>query len=221
MIFFFGNFSGTNGGVQWFLPPLFVILTLLSNGLIVGPTSWLLLTAAAGFAAWQVRLHGFWPTMRRFFLTGWQGGTGNAQQRGAAQQGAAQHAAPQRRQTRQQRFEEVAGVVQSLPMEDFVTRDDLQCCSLHELREKLRQRGVKEVGLERNEAVERVLAADGGTTSSASCSICCEDYTSGEVLRRLPCKHKFHLECIDRWFLSSTDYSRPVACPMCNAPLLS
>lgn len=141
-------------------------------------------------------------------------------------------------------------------MEDFVTKDDLQRCSLHELREKLRQRGVKEVGLERNEAVERVLAADGGTTSrwvhssysivrsivcmgpmvcfmnlmadmerlcgcSASCSICCEDYTSGEVLRRLPCKHKFHLECIDRWFLSSTDYSRPVACPMCNAPLLN
>ncbi len=46
-----------------------------------------------------------------------------------------------------------------------MTRDDLQRCSLHELREKLRQRGVKEVGLERNEAVERVLAADGGTTS--------------------------------------------------------
>lgn len=50
-------------------------------------------------------------------------------------------------------------------MENFVTRDDLQRCSLLELREKLRQRGVKEVGLERSEAVERVLAANGGTTS--------------------------------------------------------
>ena len=55
---------------------------------------------------------------------------------------------------------------------------------------------------------------------SAACSICCEDYASGEVVRRLRCAHKFHLECIDRWFLSSTDYSRPVACPVCNAPIL-
>ncbi len=115
--------------------------------------------------AMQVRLNGLWPTIRRCFLTGWQGGTGNALHRGAAQQGPARQAAPERRQTRQQRFQDVARVVQSLPMEEFVTRDDLQRCSLHELREKLRQRGVKEVGLERNEAVERVLAADGGTTS--------------------------------------------------------
>jgi hypothetical protein len=26
-------------------------------------------------------------------------------------------------------------------------------------------------------------------------------------------------ECIDRWLLSSTDYSRPAACPICNQPL--
>ena len=30
---------------------------------------------------------------------------------------------------------------------------------------------------------------------------------------------RFHLPCIDRWLLSSTDYSRPPACPMCNAEL--
>jgi hypothetical protein len=42
---------------------------------------------------------------------------------------------------------------------------------------------------------------------------------AGDVLRALPCGHRYHLECVDRWFLSSTDYSRPAACPMCNAPL--
>ena len=38
-----------------------------------------------------------------------------------------------------------------------------------------------------------------------------------DVLRVLRCGHRFHLECIDRWLLSSTDYSRPPACPICNA----
>ncbi|PNH09681.1 hypothetical protein TSOC_003693 [Tetrabaena socialis] len=40
------------------------------------------------------------------------------------------------------------------------------------------------------------------------------------VLRVLRCGHRFHVECVDKWFLSSTDYSRVPACPLCNAPLL-
>ena len=40
-----------------------------------------------------------------------------------------------------------------------------------------------------------------------------------DVLRVLKCGHRFHLECIDRWLLSSTDYSRPPACPCCNKEL--
>lgn len=84
--------------------------------------------------AWQVQRHGFWPTVRHF-LTGWQGGAGQGARQGQGrQQGAAGQAAPQGRQTKQQRFEEVARVVQSLPMEDVVTREDLQRCSLHDLR---------------------------------------------------------------------------------------
>ncbi len=76
--------------------------------------------------------HGFWPTVQRSLVGPGQGqrqGQGQARQQGATGQGA-----PERRQTRQQRFEEVARVVQSLPMEDFVTREDLQRCSLHDLR---------------------------------------------------------------------------------------
>jgi hypothetical protein len=33
------------------------------------------------------------------------------------------------------------------------------------LQEKLRQRGIKDVGLERNDAVEKILAADGDNTT--------------------------------------------------------
>lgn len=59
---------------------------------------------------------------------------------------------------------------------------------------------------------------DGGTTDTC-CSICHEDYEEEDVLRRLSCGHKFHLECVDRWAFSSTDYSRPTACPMCAKEL--
>ncbi len=43
----------------------------------------------------------------------------------------------------------------------------------------------------------------------------------GEVLRVLRCGHRFHVECVDKWFLSATDYTREPACPLCNAPLLA
>ena len=38
-------------------------------------------------------------------------------------------------------------------------------------------------------------------------------------MRVLPCgkgHHFFHLECIDRWFLKSTEHSAPKGCPLCN-----
>jgi len=57
------------------------------------------------------------------------------------------------------------------------------------------------------------------STDHTSCSICCEDYSEGDAMRVLPCKHQFHIECVDQWFLTSTDYTRPPACPLCNQAL--
>jgi len=31
------------------------------------------------------------------------------------------------------------------------------------------------------------------------CAVCLSEYTNGEKLKRLRCKHYFHSECIDPW----------------------
>ena len=43
-----------------------------------------------------------------------------------------------------------------------------------------------------------------------TCSICLEEYEEGDEVRRLPCWHAFHAQCIDRWL------THHVECPVCK-----
>lgn len=45
------------------------------------------------------------------------------------------------------------------------------------------------------------------------CAICLMDYVEEEMLRELPCGHRFHVQCVDQWFRSASSLS----CPMCKA----
>ena len=47
-------------------------------------------------------------------------------------------------------------------------------------------------------------AADTGdnTENGLACSVCTDDFIKGQDIRVLPCKHKFHPECIDPWLLN-------------------
>lgn len=49
--------------------------------------------------------------------------------------------------------------------------------------------------------------------SSSECTICFENYKKGDIIRNLPCGHKFHYKCMKPW-LKTSKY-----CPLCRFDL--
>lgn len=52
-----------------------------------------------------------------------------------------------------------------------------------------------------------------GTTDNEYCAICLEEFTPCSLVRRLPCKHLFHSQELERWFAKSS------FCPICRVDL--
>lgn len=113
-----------------------------------------------------------------------------------------------------------------LPVEDFVSTEELHGWSIKRLSEELhaaRARAPRRVSVEqpshapldKEDLVAAVELARGGE-GARSCAICVDDFERGDTLRVLGCGHRYHLECVDRWLLNA---ERECACPMCKAPL--
>lgn len=110
--------------------------------------------------------------------------------------------------------------VSSLPIEEYETKETLLKWGVGKLKEEVkraRQRSPQDksmlegpMPLEKDELVEAVLFARGGETGM-TCSICFEDYEPSDGLRVLPCGHRFHIECVDKWLVSKS-----LKCPLCN-----
>jgi len=53
-----------------------------------------------------------------------------------------------------------------------------------------------------------------GSVMQESCTVCLCELEEGDLLRVLPCSHRFHRDCIDHWLLHSS-----TACPACKLDL--
>lgn len=50
----------------------------------------------------------------------------------------------------------------------------------------------------------------GATGALVDCTICMQAFCEGELVRTLPCLHRYHAHCVDRWLAASD------ACPICK-----
>lgn len=136
-----------------------------------------------------------------------------------------QHFGPNTRRARSgqdaQHFDKIMRTIQAMPLEEYKAFDELQQLKTSELKERLLRRGLQADNcIERQELVERLTEFRGGPANNTSCSICCEEYQTGDILRLLQkCKHEFHLECLDRWVLTTLSTERSPTCPLCNQSL--
>jgi len=112
--------------------------------------------------------------------------------------------------------------INGLLLEEHRSRADLAAWGVPALTKELatlKSRGHLRGGggeahqpLEKAELVRQVADARGLAEEEATCcSVCLSDFTPGDPLRLLPCGHRFHVECIDRWLRSKS-----VNCPLCN-----
>lgn len=126
--------------------------------------------------------------------------------------------------------DDISSTIRHVPLMEYHTREELRCMRLHDLKELaqlacLRKYGSqssshqKDLLQDKEDVIRDILGTDDGENDV--CSICQEEYLSKQLIRVLPrCGHRYHVECVDQWFLTSNQTNRRQAsCPLCNTKI--
>ena len=78
-------------------------------------------------------------------------------------------------------------------------------------------RGASQACIERNtlpHVYKRILrSSDATEDNTEKCTICLCEFEDGEDVRRLPCMHLFHVQCVDQWLTTNK------RCPICRVDI--
>ena len=80
-------------------------------------------------------------------------------------------------------------------------------------------RGASQEVIEQNtlphtyKKVTKNADADVDDNLQEKCTICLSEFEDGEDVRRLPCMHLFHIECVDQWLVTNKK------CPICRVDI--
>ena len=59
-------------------------------------------------------------------------------------------------------------------------------------------------------AIEAMASVEIGEGDDGDCAICLEEWVSGMIVKEIPCKHRFHGGCIEKWL------GMHGSCPVCR-----
>lgn len=131
--------------------------------------------------------------------------------------------------TSSSRIHEIVDIVLQLPIEEFVPWEDMPHARVATLLQMLRRR-QSAAKMNGNasfvEKADLVAAVKARRQYCKDCSICHDEYQTGDPLRVLPnCRHEFHVDCLDQWaftFASNNNQQqrRQPTCPLCNVTLV-
>ncbi|KAJ8565756.1 hypothetical protein K7X08_008332 [Anisodus acutangulus] len=65
---------------------------------------------------------------------------------------------------------------------------------------------------------KKLGAVDNAPTDIQQCHICLAGYEEGDKLRVLPCRHEYHMHCVDKWFKEVNRVCPVFRCNVCENP---
>ncbi|KAL1915387.1 uncharacterized protein VTP21DRAFT_6845 [Calcarisporiella thermophila] len=91
--------------------------------------------------------------------------------------------------------------------------------SLNTVQYEARRASVNSTNSTSSQKAAQTTASPNGegleVVDAEMCAVCLEDYVEGDMLRKLPCDHEFHTECIDPWLTTKSP-----TCPLCKLDCL-